>query len=62
MQGRVPDTELTFATRPQEPPHELKRSLQPRHLNMIAIGGCGLSASGVPRFALYATTAIGALR
>lgn len=33
------DAELTFATRPQEAPRELKRSLKTRHLNMIAIGG-----------------------
>jgi len=33
------DAELTFAAGQQEPPHELKRSLRTRHLNMIAIGG-----------------------
>lgn len=40
MQARArDDAELTFATRPQEAPRELKRSLKTRHLNMIAIGG-----------------------
>lgn len=33
------DVELTFAMGPKEKPHHLKRSLKPRHLNMIAIGG-----------------------
>ncbi len=35
----VKDAELTFAASPEKTPPTLKRTLQPRHLNMIAIGG-----------------------
>ncbi len=71
MQTRTRDAELTFATRPQEPPHELKRTLQPRHLNMIAIGGSigtglfvasgGTIASAGPGGALTAYALIGTM-
>ncbi|KES20536.1 gamma-aminobutyrate permease [Pseudomonas sp. AAC] len=39
MKSTVKEAELTFVKSPEKTPAHLKRSLKPRHLNMIAIGG-----------------------
>ena len=39
MKKSIQEAELTFAKSPEKTPPTLKRSLKPRHLNMIAIGG-----------------------